>query len=318
MKVGFVGLGTMGAPMARRLLDAGHEVTVHNRTRERERPLADAGAARAATPREAAEGAEMVVTIVGDSPDVREVVLGPDGVAEGLGEGAIVIDMSTISPDVTREIAEALRRRGVHMLDAPCSGGSEGAANGTLSIMIGGDEEVLERARPVLSVLGTTLTRVGSVGAGQLCKAVNQVVIAGTYAAVAEGLSFAMRSGIDAEAALQALSGGAAGSWGLTNRGPNMLRGAYPLGFRTRLHRKDLGIALDAARERGVPLPLAAWVEQAETVLIRRGFGDEDVSNIARLAREAAGVDPAPAGSAASRETVEQPGSRSNEVSGEG
>jgi len=124
MKVGFVGLGTMGAPMARRLLDAGHEVTVHNRTRERERPLADAGAARAATPREAAEGAELVVTIVGDSPDVREVVLGPDGVAEGLGEGAIVIDMSTISPDVTREIAEALRRRGVHMLDAPCSGGS--------------------------------------------------------------------------------------------------------------------------------------------------------------------------------------------------
>jgi len=248
----------MGAPMARRLIEAGHEVTVHNRTRERERPLADAGAARAATPRQAAEGAEVVVTIVGDSPDVRDVVLGPDGVADGLAEGTIVIDMSTISPDVTREIAGALRRRGIHMLDAPCSGGSEGAANGTLSIMIGGDEEVLERARPVLSVLGTTLTRVGSVGAGQLCKAVNQVVIAGTYAAVAEGLSFAMRSGIDADAALQALSGGAAGSWGLTNRGPNMLRGDYPLGFRTRLHRKDLGIALDAARARGVPLPLTA------------------------------------------------------------
>ncbi len=294
MKIGFVGLGTMGAPMARRLLDAGYDVTVHNRTREREEALADAGAARAATPREAAEGADLVITIVGDSPDVREVVLGADGVADGLAEGAIVIDMSTISPDVTREIAEALRLRGIHMLDAPCSGGSEGAANGTLSIMIGGDEDVLERARPVLSVLGTTLTRVGEAGAGQLCKAVNQVVIAGTYAAVAEGLALAMRSGIDAEAALQALSGGAAGSWGLTNRGPNMLRGSYPLGFRTRLHRKDLGIALDAARERGVPLPLTAWVEQNETVLIRRGFGDEDVSNIARLAREAAGVDPAP------------------------
>ena len=294
MRIAFVGLGTMGAPMAARLLDADYEVTVHNRTRAREEPLAERGARRADSPREAAQGADVAITIVSDTPDVEQVVLGPDGLAEGLGDGAVLIDMSTISPDATRRIAATLQERGVAMLDAPCSGGSEGAANGTLSIMIGGDEGVLERVRPVLSVLGSSLTRVGDVGAGQICKAVNQVIIAGTYAAVAEGLTLAMAAGIDAEAALQAVSGGAAGSWGLTHRGPNMLRGAYPLGFRARLFRKDLGIALDAARERGVPLPLAGWVDQLESGLIRRGFGDEDVSNIARLAREAAGLDPLP------------------------
>jgi 3-hydroxyisobutyrate dehydrogenase len=294
MRIGFVGLGTMGAPMARRLLDAGHEVTVHNRTRAREEPLAAAGARRAATPREAAQGAELVITIVGDSPDVRQVVLGDDGALHGMAPGAVLVDMSTIAPSVAREIAETLAQRDVAMLDAPCSGGSEGAAAGTLSIMIGGDAATLERVRPALEVLGSTLTWVGGPGAGQLCKAVNQVVIAGTYAAVAEGLSLAMAGGIDPEATLRAISGGAAGSWGLTHRGPNMLAGRYPLGFRTRLHRKDLGIALDAARERGIPLPLAAWVEQRETELIRRGFGDEDVSNLARLAREAAGIDPLP------------------------
>jgi 3-hydroxyisobutyrate dehydrogenase len=292
MRIGFIGLGTMGAPMARRLIDAGHDLTVHNRTRVREEPLAEAGARRAATPREAAEGAELVITIVGDSPDVRQVVLGEDGAVHGMRPGAVLVDMSTIAPSVAREVAGALAERDVAMLDAPCSGGSEGAAAGTLSIMIGGEAATLERVRPALEVLGTTLTLVGDAGAGQLCKAVNQVVIAGTYAAVAEGLSLAMAGGIDPEATLRAISGGAAGSWGLTHRGPNMLNGRYPLGFRTRLHRKDLGIALDAARERGIPLPLAAWVEQRETELIRRGYGDEDVSNLARLAREAAGIDP--------------------------
>lgn len=294
MRIGFIGLGTMGAPMARRLIEAGHDVTVHNRTRPREEPLAALGARRAASPHAAAEDAELMITIVGDSPDVREVVLGEHGAIHGLRPGSVLVDMSTIAPAVAREIAARLGERDVAMLDAPCSGGSEGAAGGTLSIMIGGEASVLERVRPALEVLGTTLTRVGDVGAGQLCKAVNQVVIAGTYAAVAEGLSLAMASGIDPEATLRAISGGAAGSWGLTHRGPNMLAGRYPLGFRTRHHRKDLGIALDAARAQGIPLPLAAWVEQQETELVRRGFGDEDVSNLARLAREAAGIDPLP------------------------
>lgn len=290
MKIGFVGLGTMGAPMARRLVEAGHEVTVHNRTREREEPLAAAGAARAASPREAAQGAELVIVIVADTPDVREVVLGEHGAAAGMSRGSVLVDMSTIAPGATREIAAALAERGVAMLDAPVSGGSEGAEQGTLSIMVGGDASALERVRPVLEALGRTITHVGESGAGQVAKAVNQVIVAGTYAAVAEGLALAMAAGIDVEAAHRAVSGGAAGSWGLTHRGPNMIRNEYPLGFRVRLHRKDLGIALDAAREAGVPLPIAAYVEQVETGLIKRGHGDEDVSSVARAVREAAGL----------------------------
>ncbi|MEX2500745.1 MAG: NAD(P)-dependent oxidoreductase [Trueperaceae bacterium] len=291
MKIAFVGLGTMGAPMVRRLLEAGRDVTVHNRTRDKEIPLAEAGAHRAASPREAATGAEVAFTIVNDAPDVREVVLGDDGLAAGLAPGGVVVDMSTIAPSAARDIAGALAERDLSLIDAPCSGGSEGAIHGTLSFMVGGDPEVLARVRPALKAMGTSVTRVGDVGAGQICKAVNQVIIAGTYASVAEGLSLAMASGIDAEAALEAISGGAAGSWGLTHRGPNMLAGRYPLGFRARLHRKDLGIALATGRELGVPLPLTAWVEQLETGLLRRGFGDEDVSTIARVFREAAGVD---------------------------
>ncbi len=291
MRVGFVGLGTMGAAMATRLLAAGFDVTVHNRTRAREEPLAELGAARAADPAEAARGAEMVVVIVSDTPDVDQVVFGPDGIAAGLAPGALVVDMSTIAPDATRTYAARIAEQGATWLDAPVSGGSEGAKNGTLSIMVGGDAADLERARPVLSAMGTTITHVGPVGSGQLAKAMNQVVIAGTYAAVAEGIVLGLKAGIDVEAALAALAGGAAGSWGLVHRGPNVVRNDYPLGFRVRLHRKDLGIALDAARALGAPLPVAALVEQWETGLIARGHGDEDVSAIARVVREQAGLD---------------------------
>lgn len=290
MRIGFVGLGTMGAPMARRLLEAGFEVTVHNRTRQREEPLAAQGAARAASPRAAAEGADLVITIVSDTPDVQAVVLGDHGVALGMREGSVLIDMSTISPATTRRIATAVAEHGVSMLDAPVSGGSEGAENGTLSIMVGGDVEALEKARPVLQHLGRTITHVGPSGAGQVAKAVNQTIIAGTYAAVAEGMALAMAADIDVDAALQALGGGAAGSWVLENRARNMLKGEYPLGFRTRLHRKDLGIALVAARDLGVAMPVTAYVEQVETSLVTRGFGDEDVSNIARVVREQSGL----------------------------
>jgi 3-hydroxyisobutyrate dehydrogenase len=290
MRIGFIGLGTMGAPMARRLLDAGHEVTVHNRTRGREEPLERLGARRATTPRECARDQELVFTMVSDTPDVQAVVLGEEGAVEGMEKGAVLVDMSTISPATTRLIAAALEDRGVAMLDAPVSGGSEGAERGTLSIMVGGDAAVLERLRDVLGVLGKTVTHVGPIGSGQVTKAVNQVIIAGTYAAIAEGLALGLAAGIDIEAAHAAVSGGAAGSWGLTHRGPNMIHNHYPLGFRTRLHRKDLGIALEAARELGVSIPLAAYVEQLETSLIKRGFGDEDVSNIARVVREQAGL----------------------------
>ncbi|MFA5551958.1 MAG: NAD(P)-dependent oxidoreductase [Trueperaceae bacterium] len=291
MRIGFVGLGTMGEPMARRLLAAGYELTVHNRTRSREEPLAAAGAGRAATPKAAAEGADVVFTMVSDTPDVQAVVLGEQGVALGMQKGSVLVDMSTISPATTRRIATAVLEHGVDMLDAPVSGGSEGAEKGTLSIMVGGEAAALAKVLPVLRHLGSTITHVGSSGAGQVAKAVNQTIIAGTYAAVAEGMALAMAADIDVEAALQALGGGAAGSWVLANRAQNMVRGNYPLGFRTRLHRKDLGIALSAAKELGVAMPVAAYVEQLETSLVKRGFGDEDVSNLARVVREQAGID---------------------------
>ena len=291
MKVAFIGLGTMGAPMATRLVEAGFDVTVHNRTREREEGVAAAGATRAASPREAAAGADVVITMVSDTPDVEAVVLGEEGAIHGMKEGSVLVDMSTISPEVTRDVAAKLEEKGCDMLDAPVSGGSEGAEKGTLSIMVGGEAEVLERVMGVLKPLGKTVTHVGPVGSGQVTKAVNQVIIAGTYAAVAEGLAIALAAGVDVEAAHRAVSGGAAGSWVLTNRADNMIRNTYPLGFRTRLHRKDLGIALETARALGVPVPVAAYVEQLETGLVKRGLGDEDVSNIARVVREGAGLE---------------------------
>lgn len=291
MKVAFIGMGSMGAPMALNLLKAGHEVTVHNRTRSREEPVAAEGARRAATPREAALGAEIIITCVSDTPDVREVLLGDQGVVHGAARGSIVIDMSTIDPATTRDLAETLReQKGIFMLDAPVSGGTEGAHKGTLSIMVGGEAEVLARAQPVLAAMGKTITHVGPIGAGQLTKAINQIILAGTYWSVAEGLALGMKAGLDMDKVVAAVGGGAAGSWGLTNRSGNMIRNEYPLGFRVRLHRKDLEIALKAARDLGVALPVAAMVGQVENSLIVKGFGDEDVSAIARAVREDAGL----------------------------
>mgnify|MGYP001944843085 FL=1 len=281
----------MGAPMATRLVDAGFDVTVHNRPRSREEPLASRGARRAASPAQAAREAQVLFLMIADTPDVQEVLFGEEGAAGTLQPGSIVVDMSTISPRTTREMAARLARTGVGFLDAPVSGGSEGAANGTLSIMLGGEARHLEQVRPLLEVLGSKITHVGPAGSGQVAKAVNQVIIAGTYQAVAEGVALALKAGIDVERTLEAVSGGAAGSWVLSNRAGNMVRNEYPLGFRTRLHHKDLGIALAAARELGVSLPVAAFVEQLETSLLARELGEEDVSNLARIAREQANLD---------------------------
>ena len=291
MKVAFVGLGTMGGPMALNLIQAGHDVTVHNRTRDRERPLMEAGAQRADSPQAAAQAADVVITCVSDTPDVEAVILGDRGIIHGAQPGTIVVDMSTISPTVTRAIAAALAAKQIDMVDAPVSGGSEGAQKGTLSIMAGGDAAVVERVQPVLAAMGKTITHVGPIGAGQTTKAINQIIVAGTYWAIAEGLALGMKADLDMERVVQAVSGGAAGSWGLDNRSGNMIDNNYPLGFRVRLHRKDLNIALEAARELGVTLPMAAYVEQIETGLIGRGFGDEDVSAIARSIREQSGID---------------------------
>lgn len=290
MKVAFIGLGTMGTPMALNLLAAGHPLTVHNRSRDRELSLVEAGAQRAATPAEAAADAEIVVICVSDTPDVEAVVLGPEGVIAGAQPNTLVIDMSTISPTATRAIATQLAKQQIAMLDAPVSGGSEGAKNGTLSIMVGGEADQLTKAMPVLQAMGKTITHVGPTGAGQTTKAINQIVVAGTFWAVAEGLALGLKAELDMEKVVQAVGGGAAGSWAFTNRSSNMLENTYPLGFRMRLHRKDLLIALEAARELGLPLPMAAYVEQIESGLIAQGFGDEDMSAIARSLREMGGI----------------------------
>lgn len=290
MKVAFIGMGTMGAPMAMNILKAGYPLTVHNRTREREIPVAEKGAMRAVSAREAASGSDVVITCVSDTPDVEAILLGEDGVLQGAEAGTVVVDMSTISPAATRDIATRLSERGVHMVDAPVSGGSEGAQKGTLSIMVGGDAIDVERVQPVLEAMGKTITHIGPIGSGQLTKAINQIVIAGVYWGVAEGVALGLKAGLDMEKVVQALSGGAAGSWVMNNRSGNMIKNRYPLGFRLQLHRKDLVIGLEAARELGVTLPVSALVEQAESGLIGRGYGDEDISAVARALRDASGI----------------------------
>jgi 3-hydroxyisobutyrate dehydrogenase len=277
--------------MALNLLKAGHEVTVHNRTRDREIPIAEAGASRAESPAAAAESAEVVLTCVSDTPDVEQVILGENGVIHGAQPGTVVVDMSTISPTTTRQMAEALAVKDLAMVDAPVSGGSEGAQKGTLSIMVGGDAGDVAKVHPVLEAMGKTITHVGPIGSGQITKAINQIIVAGTYWSVAEGMALGMKAGLDMEKVVQAVGGGAAGSWGLTNRSGNMINNEYPLGFRVRLHRKDLVIALEAARELGVTIPMAAFVEQVESGLMAQGFGDEDVSAIARSVRQQSALD---------------------------
>jgi len=291
MKVAFIGMGAMGVLMALNILKAGHALTVHNRTREKEEAVARAGALRASSPKEAAAGAEVIIICVSDTPDVEAVILGENGVIHGAKSGAIVVDMSTISPTVTRRIAEELGKKGVQMIDAPVSGGTEGAKKGTLSIMVGGEADDVKKVEEILKATGKTITHVGPIGAGQITKAINQIIVAGTFWSVAEGVSLGLKAGLDMEKVIQAVSGGAAGSWGLSNRSGNMIKNEYPLGFRVTLHRKDLNIALGVARELGVTLPVAAFIEQVETGLIGRGYGDEDVSAIARSIREQSGIE---------------------------
>ena len=291
MRVGFVGLGTMGGAMAANAARAGFEVTAWNRTPGRAVELADLGVSMADNPSAVAAASEIVITMVSDTPDVESVLFGPDGVLNGAGEGSLVVDMSTISPSATRDFAERLAAQQVAMLDAPVSGGSEGARKGTLSIFVGGEAAELERARPVLQSLGTTITHVGPIGAGQAVKAVNQVILAGTYLGVAEGVVLALKSGLDVEQVIAALSGGAAQSWVLTNRSGRMLENDYPLGFKVALHRKDLGIALSMARELGASLPVSELCEAIEAGLIGEGHADDDMSAVARSIRAGSGME---------------------------
>jgi 3-hydroxyisobutyrate dehydrogenase len=291
MRVGFVGLGTMGGAMAANAARAGFEVSAWNRTAGRAAELEDLGVHLRQSPAAVASASEIIITIVSDTPDVEAVLFGPAGVAEGAMAGSLVVDMSTISPSATRQFAERLGTQGVAMLDGPVSGGSEGAKKGTLSIFIGGDAADLERARPVLQSMGTTITHVGPIGSGQAVKAVNQVILAGTYIGVAEGIVLAIKAGLDVEQTVAALSGGAAQSWVLANRSGRMLANDYPLGFKVALHRKDLGIALSMARELGASLPISALVEAIEAGLIGQGHADDDMSAVARSIRALSGLE---------------------------
>ena len=290
-RVGVIGLGTMGASMAANLLAAGHPTTVWNRTPGRAASLVGAGAAEAADPAAVAAGSDVVVVSVSDTPDVEAVLFGATGVAAGAHPDLLVIDTSTISPSATRDFAVRLAALGIDFVDAPVSGGSEGARTATLTIFVGGDPAAVARARPILERLGTTITHFGPAGSGQAVKAVNQVMIGGVYLAVAEGLVLAMKAGLDPEQVVGALGGGVAGSWILSNRSGRMIANDYPLGFRTSLHLKDLGIALAMAREVGAVVPLAALAAQLENGLVARGHGDEDMSNLARVIREQSGLD---------------------------
>jgi len=287
--VGVIGLGIMGAPMARNLLRAGFPVVVWNRTAARADVLVDEGAQRAASPREVAEQAAIAITMLSDSPDVAEVYRAPDGVLAGAGAGDVLVDMSTIAPRVARELAAEAAARGAAMLDAPVSGGDVGAQQGTLSIMVGGDADALERARPALEALGTRITHVGTNGAGQVVKACNQIVVGLTLEALGEALVLGSKAGVDPRAIVEALGGGLAASRVLEVRGPKLLARDFAPGFKLDLHAKDLAIVLETARELDMPLPGAALVAALFEAERERGRGEADNSTIVRALEALAG-----------------------------
>jgi 3-hydroxyisobutyrate dehydrogenase len=273
MRVGVVGTGIMGAPMARNLLRAGHTVTVHNRSPARVAPLVEAGATAASSPREVAARVDAVVTCVPDTPDVEAVVLGADGILAGAAPGLLVVDTSTIAPVAARRLAERAAAAGVDMLDAPVSGGEGGAIAGTLSIMVGGAPEAFERAAPIFAAIGKRATYMGAAGQGQMTKLVNQVVGAATLAAVAEGVVLGQAAGLDPDALIDAIGGGAATSWMWTTLGPRMQRRDFAPGFMVRLQQKDLRLALAAAAELGAPAPLTTIVQQLFAAVEARDGG---------------------------------------------
>lgn len=279
-KVAFIGLGIMGRAMAANLLKAGFSVTVWNRTAVRMQPLIEAGARAAASPKHAAADADVVITVVTDSPDVQQVLLGDDGVIHGARAGTVVIDMSTISPRRTREMAARLADKQIHMLDAPVTGGDVGARDGTLSIMVGGDEAVFERCRPLFEAMGRHVVHVGPIGAGQTVKLCNQVIVALNLLAMGEGLALAAKAGVDMEKMLSVVQKGAAGSWALDNLAPRVLRGDYAPGFMVKLQQKDLRLAMEAAAELNLPLIGTGVVQQLLRSVEAYGGADDGTQAI--------------------------------------
>ncbi len=290
LSAGFIGLGVMGRSMARNILRGGFPLSVHNRSRPAVEELIGDGAQDGGSARGVAEASDVIVLSLPDTPDVMNVLFGPDGVLAGARPGAIVIDTSTISAQATRDAARRLAEREVFLLDAPVSGGPKGAADGTLSLMVGGDQASLDRAMPILQVLGKTIRRVGDSGAGQLCKACNQIAIVASLMGVVEGLVMAKRAGIDPYAVREALMGGSARSFVLENHAKRFLDGALEPGFRSALMLKDMKLALEAARELGVFTPATALGVEMMTALCNIGLDGKDSASLGLLVETLSGV----------------------------
>ena len=282
LRVGVIGLGALGLPMAANLRRADVPLRVHTRSRSPERDPSLQGSIACATPAEAAEGVDVLLVCVSDNAAVEAVLFGANGASGQLAAGSVVVDCSTIAPATAIALAQRLARQGVDYVDAPVTGGTEGAKAGSLTVLVGGEPAALERARPVLEIIGGSIHHFGPAGRGQQVKAVNQVLVAGSYAAVAEAMALGERLELPMEAVVDALKTGAAGSWALSHRAHSMLMADYPLGFRMALHHKDLGIALDAADHVNLDLPVTQLVANLENTLMERGHGDEDVSALHR------------------------------------
>jgi len=286
--VTFLGLGVMGDPMAGHLARAGHRVTVYNRTASKAHDwVRRNGGASAPTPREAAANAAFVFSCVGNDDDLRAVTLGPDGAFAGMQPGTVFVDHTTTSADVARELGAAARQRGLWFIDAPVSGGQAGAQHGTLTVMCGGDAQAFERAQPMIAAYARAVTRLGDNGAGQLCKMVNQIAIAGVVQSLAEALAFGERAGLDLHTVLQVIGKGAAQSWQMDNRGPTMIEGRYDFGFAVDLMRKDFGLCLNEARSNGARLPVLALVDQFYADVQAAGGGRLDTSSLLLRLRDA-------------------------------
>lgn len=290
-KIGFIGLGIMGKPMSKNLLKAGHELVVYDIVAERVDELAAAGAARGASARDVAERSEVIITMLPDGPDVEKAVLGPGGVLEGARPGQLLIDMSSINPLVSQKIGAACQARGVDFLDAPVSGGEPKAIDGTLAIMVGGKPEVFDRAMPILRAMGSSVTLTGAVGAGNVTKLANQIIVAVNIAAMGEALVLATKAGLDPQVVFEAIKGGLAGSAVLNAKAPMVLARNFKPGFRIALHHKDLRNALQAAESLSVPLPITSLVQQMIVALLNDGKGDLDHSGITLFTEQTAKVE---------------------------
>jgi 2-hydroxy-3-oxopropionate reductase len=289
-RIGFIGMGIMGRPMAQNLIKAGYPLAVHARRPDMMVPLVNAGATACENAQAVAAQSDITFTMVSDTPDVEQVILGEQGVIHGAQAGSVVVDMSTISPSATRHMAEMLGKQGIQMLDAPVSGGEQGAIDGTLSIMVGGKAEIFEKVLPVFEVLGKNIVHVGEHGAGQVTKTCNQIVIAQTLVAVSEAFILARVSGVDPAKVRAALLGGFAASRVLETHGQRILEHNFKPGFKARLHQKDLRISMEATHEMGIALPGAALATQYLNALIGEGLGEEDSSAIATILEKVSGV----------------------------